>query len=171
MAATERWERCLNSREAQGRPGERLTIAIALAGLPWAWRAITQINTMPAPESLSYRFVILRHEGSAEYKPGVHWDLMLERDGRLRTWALAELPAADREIDAERLPDHRLAYLDYEGPVSGNRGTVRRIDAGQFEIVSESPDEWIVALVGQDYRGRLSLRRSGGAWRCAYEPA
>ena len=29
------------------------------------------------------RYVILRHDGSAEHKPGVHWDLMLEWEGVL----------------------------------------------------------------------------------------
>ena len=32
----------------------------------------------------------------------------------------------------ERLADHRLDYLEYEGPVSGDRGSVRRVDGGQY---------------------------------------
>ncbi|HEV2971076.1 MAG TPA: DNA polymerase ligase N-terminal domain-containing protein [Pirellulales bacterium] len=70
---------------------------------------------------------------------GVHWDLMLESGAALRTWALAAEPASDILIAAEQLPDHRLAYLDYEGPISGDRGTVIRWDAGHFELLSETP--------------------------------
>ncbi|GAB5404991.1 MAG: hypothetical protein Aurels2KO_32220 [Aureliella sp.] len=34
------------------------------------------------------------------------------------------------ELLAVRLPDHRKKYLDYEGPVSGNRGSVRAVARG-----------------------------------------
>jgi hypothetical protein len=119
------------------------------------------------------RFVVLRHEGTADYKPGVHWDLMLESGQSLRTWALAELPTADRGVEAEQLPDHRLAYLDYEGPISGDRGSVSRWDQGEFEVVAESEYEWIVSLAGRRLHGQLSLsRRAGGSlWDCAFQPA
>ena len=86
------------------------------------------------------RYVILRHENRNPAEPSVHWDLMLEAGTSLRTWALAALPVAGESIAAEQLPDHRLHYLDYEGPISGNRG--KRSHAGTrgtFEIVSESP--------------------------------
>lgn len=50
----------------------------------------------------------------------------------LRAWRLQAEPAAGVEIDAEALPEHRTLYLDYEGPVSGGRGTVVRWDAGEY---------------------------------------
>lgn len=58
---------------------------------------------------------------------------MLEVDGMLRTWRLLDEPGIGRCVRAEELADHRLAYLDYEGPVSGGRGNVARWDSGQFE--------------------------------------
>jgi hypothetical protein len=80
------------------------------------------------------RFVILEHD-----HPVLHWDLMLETDGVLRTWRLAQPPLpTSGVIEATPLADHRLMYLDYEGPVSGNRGTVKRWDAGDYETLSES---------------------------------
>ena len=62
------------------------------------------------------RFVILEHD-----HPVLHWDLMLEAGDVLQTWRLANPPTPGCAIDATALPDHRLTYLDYEGPVSGNR--------------------------------------------------
>ncbi len=123
-------------------------------------------------QSMAGRFVILRHEGSSGYKPGVHWDLMLEFGTSLRTWAMVELPQADRVIDAERIADHRLAYLDYEGPISGDRGTVSRCDEGEFQTVSDLPDELLVVLRGRRLQGRLTLRHrdDGTAWRCVFDP-
>ena len=43
-------------------------------------------------------------------------------------------------IRAERLPDHRRRYLDYEGPISGNRGSVIRWDAGDYVLLSDESD-------------------------------
>jgi hypothetical protein len=106
------------------------------------------------------RYVILRHECPAEYKPGVHWDLMLETGDALRTWALAVEPAPGIVIAAGELPDHRLEYLDYEGPISGDRGAVSRWDAGRFELLSESPSELLVQFAGVRLSGNASLMRA-----------
>ena len=80
------------------------------------------------------RFVVLEHD-----HPDVHWDLMLESEETLATWSLPPmaLPIGEFQCPAKRLPDHRKRYLDYEGPVSDGRGTVRRIDAGTFERLDE----------------------------------
>ncbi len=79
------------------------------------------------------RFVILTHD-----HPFPHWDLMLERDGVLRTWRLLQEPAPEATVPAEPLPDHRRHYLDYEGPVGGGRGEVRRWDLGQYELCADA---------------------------------
>ena len=105
------------------------------------------------------RFVILRHEFSQSQQRDTHWDLMLEQQGALRTWALASEPDAETEIAAEALPDHRLAYLAYEGPVSGNRGSVTRWDAGEYEPLVDLPDEVLVKFRGTRLNGSGSLRR------------
>lgn len=79
------------------------------------------------------RFVVLRHEKQDD----VHWDLMLETDDILATWAISPPPRLDAfRCAAVRLPDHRRHYLDYEGPISDDRGSVRRIDAGTFETTA-----------------------------------
>lgn len=95
------------------------------------------------------RFVILRHELPADQRRELHWDFMLEHEGVLKTWALQEEPAPGHTSCAEELPDHRLTYLDYEGPVSRNRGTVRRWDVGRYEIIRKDLDHWIVHLHGE----------------------
>lgn len=80
----------------------------------------------------SRRFVVLFHEFPIGHNRANHWDLMLEQGGRLLTWALPEMPAIGKSIAARRLPDHRLEYLNYEGPVSGDRGEVSRLIAGTY---------------------------------------
>jgi DNA polymerase Ligase (LigD) len=78
------------------------------------------------------RFVILHHTGYG----CEHWDLMIEHNDALLTWQLLTEPTgpASLPIRASRLDDHRMHYLEYEGPVSQDRGTVRRIDAGTAKI-------------------------------------
>lgn len=76
------------------------------------------------------RYVILTHD-----HPFPHWDLMFEVAGQLRTWRLLSEPGHGRTVRAERLADHRIAYLDYEGPLSGGRGSVSRWDYGTYEEV------------------------------------
>jgi hypothetical protein len=102
------------------------------------------------------RYVILRHENPH----GVHFDFMLESGGVLKTWALPQTPRTGLEVPCEALPDHRLAYLDFEGPISGGRGAVTRWDRGTFSIERVSDAEWVVELAGERLVGKAILRRS-----------
>jgi hypothetical protein len=108
------------------------------------------------------RYVVLEHD-----HPELHWDLMLEAGDVLQTWRLANPPAPGCAIEATALPDHRRIYLDYEGPVSGNRGNVKRWDAGCFTEAAASTAEHRVILVdGTKLRGSVDLQRVEGAiWR------
>jgi hypothetical protein len=111
---------------------------------------------------MQMRFVILEHD-----HPVVHWDLMLDGGAALQTWRLAQAPVFDVWIDATALGDHRRAYLDYEGPVTGNRGTVKRWDAGAFEEARDStPTIRRLLLRGGHMCGLACLEKlTGGTWR------
>ena len=102
------------------------------------------------------RFVVLLHETPANCSRGTHFDLMLEHGAMLRTWALDRLPQLDETVVAERLADHRPVYLDYEGDVSGERGQVRRVDQGEYEIIEDRPEQFVVKI-GGDRPGILTL--------------
>jgi hypothetical protein len=101
------------------------------------------------------RFAILTHD-----HPFLHWDLLLENDGWCRTWRMLTDPAVEKdEILAEQIADHRLMYLDYEGPVSGNRGNVTRWDYGEIEWRVNATDECEVVVRGTRWRGTISLKQ------------
>ena len=102
------------------------------------------------------RFVILEHD-----HPHLHWDLMLESGAVLRTWRLDAPPSAGRVVGAADSFDHRHHYLDYEGPVSGGRGTVRRWDAGSYEMLSETEGRLEFRAEGERLRGVCRLERTG----------
>lgn len=79
--------------------------------------------------SRSRRFVLLAHDW-----PAPHFDLLVEDGAACRTWRLEHLPSSTNSVAVEPLPPHRLHYLTYEGPVSGGRGAVTRVDAGTASL-------------------------------------
>ena len=105
------------------------------------------------------RFVILRHETPEHYPRGLHWDLMLETSGSLRTWALPEEPRPGTRLPAEALANHRLAYLEFEGEVAHNRGAVSRFDAGTYTVQRCTENRWEIQLWGEQLRGDAVLQR------------
>jgi DNA polymerase Ligase (LigD) len=107
------------------------------------------------------RFVILEHD-----HPFLHWDLMLEAGESLRAWRLHGEPVVGETVVTEPLPDHRLAYLDYEGPVSGNRGTVQRWDAGEYRLVEDAAARVMVELRGVRLSGTAVI--SSGPDGCQF---
>jgi DNA polymerase Ligase (LigD) len=110
------------------------------------------------------RFAILTHD-----HPFFHWDLLLEVGEVAWTWRLLDEPGPDREIRAERIGDHRLLYLDYEGPVSGDRGRVARWDAGTYRVTDESESEITVVLTGSRSEWTIQLSRFRETSRSAGE--
>lgn len=119
------------------------------------------------------RFVLLLHHCPDGRPRPTHFDLMLEAEGNLQTWALAWLPQAWQGLDveaehfadsnrvaAERLADHRLDYLTWEGPVSGDRGRVRRLDEGTYRAVA-TPGHF--AVEGKVVRGDIEITPPAGS--------
>ncbi len=110
------------------------------------------------------RFVILEHD-----HPLLHWDFMLDSGAALRTWRLATSPRTGEAIDALAIFDHRLMYLDYEGPIHGDRGRVVRWEHGTFDWEIQEADRIVVRLHGEQLRGVLRLEQvTEDNWRGAF---
>lgn len=107
------------------------------------------------------RFVILQHDW-----PTLHWDFLVEAGSVLRAWRLYDEPAAQRLIAAERNADHRLMYLDYEGPVSGDRGVVSRWDWGECQWLLETAERVELELKGTKLQGRAVVWQQGDSSWC-----
>jgi hypothetical protein len=108
------------------------------------------------------RYVILEHD-----YPRLHWDLMLETGQALRTWRLDAWPQDGVWIPAEPIGDHRIAYLDFEGPVSANRGRVQRRDEGTY--AGEVALPLSVEVSGRCLRGTVTIAAdSDGTWWFRY---
>lgn len=98
------------------------------------------------------RFVVLEHDW-----PSLHWDFLVEMGGALRSWRLLAEPGPGREVPAEPNAVHRLLYLDYEGPVSGDRGNVRRWDSGMFDWIIDERDRIVIELHGGKLIGTCTI--------------
>ena len=119
------------------------------------------------------RFALLTHD-----HPFVHWDLLIEAGETARTWRLLESPARwmsapTIEVAAESIAAHRLMYLDYEGPVSRERGRVVRWDHGLAEWLSEGESSVRLRLNGERLVGELTLDREAlrPLWLARFFPA
>ena len=109
---------------------------------------------------------------------GDHYDLMLSPPGAglLWTWAIPINPVHQElplECQAERLSDHRRMYLNYQGPVSGDRGHVQRAAKGTFEVVVWSEQQVEVRLRLDEADGRkdsflVSLTCQSGTWHLSW---
>jgi bifunctional non-homologous end joining protein LigD len=109
------------------------------------------------------KFVIQEHNARSH-----HFDLRLERDGVLVSWAVPKgMPEDTRKNRlAMRVDDHALSHLDVEDetPVDEVPGAVaKRIwDRGTYEAEQFDDEMVIVTLHGERLGGRYAIFRTGG---------
>ena len=105
------------------------------------------------------RFVILSHDW-----PSPHFDLMLEAGAVLLTWRLKEAPVAQSIQVAEQISDHRLDYLEFEGPISRNRGQVTCWDRGTFEWHAKTDEQYSIEFCGIKLTGPATWDQPMQRW-------
>lgn len=113
-------------------------------------------------EGAAPRFVVQEHSARA-----MHWDLRLEHEGTLASWAVPKgiPPDPARNHLAVRTEDHPLAYLDFHGDIPAGHygaGSMRIWDRGTFELHKWREREVMVTLHGERVQGRYVLFRTGG---------
>jgi bifunctional non-homologous end joining protein LigD len=101
-------------------------------------------------------FVVQRHDARR-----LHYDLRLERDGALASWAVPKgvpLEPGQRHL-AVHVEDHPLDYATFEGEIPAGEygaGTVEIWDHGTYELVEEKRDGGLTV--------RLDGERLNGVW-------
>jgi DNA ligase D-like protein (predicted 3'-phosphoesterase) len=114
------------------------------------------------------RFVIQKHAASH-----LHFDLRLEMDGVMKSWAVPKGPSADPSIKrlAMQVEDHPISYNTFEGTIPEGEyggGTVMLWDTGTYtaDMADGSRDEE-AALAGHE-RGDLKVTFHGKRMRGSY---
>ena len=104
------------------------------------------------PDPAVRAFVLHDHR-----KPRPHFDLRLEEDGVLRSWAVPRgLPPTSRDDRlAVAVPDHELEHLTYED------GEKSIADIGEWEEVDRNERRLVFVLRGRHGARRYALIRTG----------
>ena len=118
-----------------------------------------------APSKSGDLFIVQKHDASR-----LHWDLRLEVDGVLKSWAVTKGPSPDPDIKrlAVRTEDHPLSYAEFEGVIPKGEyggGTVMLWDRGSWAPVEGKSARDLdkghlhFTLQGQRMRGEWLLIR------------
>ncbi len=105
----------------------------------------------------SHIFVIHEHHASH-----LHWDLRLEMDGVLKSWAVPKEPPTVKDIKrlAVQVEDHPLEYAAFHGVIpEGNYGAgkVEIWDNGKYELKNKTLGKIEVIFHGKKLKGNYVL--------------
>lgn len=115
----------------------------------------------PERQRRAPRFVVQLHEARSR-----HYDLRLEVDGVLRSWAVPKGPSLrpqDKRL-AIQVEDHPLAYADFHGDIpigEYGAGHVAIFDSGSYDSMGDDP---AAALHAGKLEFVLHGRHLRGAW-------
>jgi DNA ligase D-like protein (predicted 3'-phosphoesterase) len=103
------------------------------------------------------KYVIQEHHASH-----LHWDLRLEMDGVLKSWAVPKEPPIKEGIKRLAVPveDHPLDYAEFEGIIPEGQygaGEVITWDKGTYEPIKIDERKIIVKIHGDKLKGKYCL--------------
>jgi DNA ligase D-like protein (predicted 3'-phosphoesterase) len=107
-------------------------------------------------------FVVQEHQASTH-----HFDLRLEVDGAMRSWAVPKGPSLDPAVKrlAVQVPDHEISHNEFEGPLGD--GHVSLWDRGTYEQGGRvawpealERGHAVFVLHGEKLRGGFALQRT-----------
>jgi DNA ligase D-like protein (predicted 3'-phosphoesterase) len=104
-------------------------------------------------------YVIQKH-----YASHLHYDLRLEMDGVLRSWAIPKEPPTDAGVRrlAVQVEDHPLSYAAFEGTIPEGEygaGTVEVWDSGTYRTIDGKEDKLVIEINGKKLTGSYVLVR------------
>ncbi|SNR23091.1 non-homologous end-joining DNA ligase [Blastococcus mobilis] len=122
------------------------------------------------PEGRGDTFVVQEHHTPRGAGERVHWDLRLERDGVLKSWAVPKGPPVEQGPGRLAVPteDHPPEYASFAGTITAGEyggGSVTVWDAGHYATEKWADDHITVTFDGTRLAGRYVLfRLDDGTW-------
>jgi DNA ligase D-like protein (predicted 3'-phosphoesterase) len=104
-------------------------------------------------------YVIQKHAATH-----LHFDLRLEMDGVLKSWAIPKEPPTSPAVKrlAVQVEDHPVEYASFEGTIPEGEygaGTVEIWDKGTYKLIDRKEDKLIVEIDGAKLNGVYVLVR------------
>ena len=104
-------------------------------------------------------YVIQKHAASH-----LHFDLRLEMDGVLKSWAVPKEPPTSSGVKrlAVQVEDHPVEYASFEGTIPEGEygaGTVEIWDKGTYQLVDRKENKLIIEINGAKLNGAYVLVR------------
>ncbi|MBN1357367.1 3'-phosphoesterase [Candidatus Bathyarchaeota archaeon] len=104
-------------------------------------------------------YVIQKHAASH-----LHFDLRLEMDGVLKSWAVPKEPPVSVGVKrlAVQVEDHPVEYASFEGIIPEGEygaGTVEIWDKGTYQLVDRKENKLIIEIDGAKLNGAYVLVR------------
>ncbi len=102
-------------------------------------------------------YVIQKHDATH-----LHYDLRLEMDGVLKSWAIPKEPPTEKNVKrlAVQTEDHPVDYAEFEGEIPEGEygaGKVEIWDRGSYDLEEKKEDKIIVRINGKKLKGRYCL--------------
>lgn len=101
----------------------------------------------------------------------LHWDLRLEMDGVLKSWALPKIPPEEKGSKrlAVAVDDHPLQYAQFEGEIPEGfygAGKVKIWDRGNYELIEKDENKIVFEINGKKLKGKYCLvkLKNGRNW-------
>jgi len=105
------------------------------------------------------KYVIQKHAATH-----LHYDLRLEMDGALKSWAIPKEPPTAPNVRrlAVQVEDHPIEYGNFEGTIPEGEygaGSVEIWDKGTYKLIDRKEDKLIVDINGNRLKGTYILVR------------
>ena len=102
------------------------------------------------------KYVIHKHKART-----LHYDLRLERNRVLKSWAVPKEPPKTKGVKRLAIPtdDHALSYATFEGEIKEGygKGTVKIWDRGTHKVKEWTPDKIVTTISGKKLKGDYCL--------------
>jgi DNA ligase D-like protein (predicted 3'-phosphoesterase) len=129
---------------------------------------VISINTLFENINKNNRFVI--HEHHAQ-RAGLHYDLRLEKDNVLKSWATRKLPdlvnLKTKKIQLFPTPDHDITWIDFKGDILDGygKGKVLIWDSGSYEIRKWTNKSIVLYFNGKKIKGLfIIVKTKNNSW-------
>jgi len=110
------------------------------------------------------RFIIHEHHA---VKAGLHYDIRLEKDNKLKSWAtrkLLDIIDSNKKILLIQQPDHEMDWIDFSGSITDGygKGEVKIWDSGTYNLIQWTDKSIIIIFNGKKIKSKYTILHPSG---------